>query len=120
MKSMVITEFITNLIVIHVLFSIQISFQQDKLLPKFEFDVAVLWILMWLNNESQNSQSRNPSANVFPNPILADRFRDCGFWILTLVTIFFSEPGQLIKDLLCFWLVVCVYVLQIPEKNYSL
>ena len=42
---------------------------------------------MWLNNESQNSQSRNPSANVFPNPILADRFRDCGFWILRLVAI---------------------------------
>ena len=42
MKSMFIKEFIANLIVIHVLFSIQISLQEDKLLPKFEFDVAVL------------------------------------------------------------------------------
>ena len=95
MKSMFIKEFITNLIVIHVFFSTQISLQEDKLLPKFEFDVAVLWILMWLNYESQNSQSRNPSVNVFPNPILTDGFRDCGFWILTLVAIsagpFFSN-----------------------------
>ena len=39
---MFLKEFIANLIVIHVLFSTQISLQQDKLLPKFEFDVAVL------------------------------------------------------------------------------
>ena len=80
---------------------------------------------MWLNYESQNSQSLNPSAYVFPNPILADGFRDSGFGILRLVAIStgpFSifEPGQLIKDLLCFWLIVCVYVFQIPGKNTTL
>ena len=42
MKSMFIKLFITNLIVIHVFFSTQISLQEDKLLPKFDFDVAVL------------------------------------------------------------------------------